>query len=166
MSTAVLVGPIPHAHRISPLMFRRRFTGPSKHLWMDCLVQSRCVQSLECDQGLIPLQLLIWAGSTGVGMYAIKLAALAGYRVVTTCSPRNFDLVQSLGASAVFDYKDPNTPEKIKTWVKDQGIGPLRKGLDNISENGSFDVAAACFADGQGELAILRMIIFSSSLII
>jgi NADPH:quinone reductase-like Zn-dependent oxidoreductase len=94
-------------------------------------------------------------------MYAIKLATLAGYRVVTTCSPRNFDLVRSLGASAVFNYKDPSAPEKIKAWVKDQGIGPLRKGLDNISENGSLEVAAACFADGQGELAILRTTISS-----
>ena len=106
-------------------------------------------------------QLLIWAGSTGVGMYAIKLAALAGYRVITTCSRHNFDLVRSLGASAVFDYKDLDTPEKIRTWVKDQAIGPLRKGLDNISENGSLEAAAACFADGQGELAILRMTILS-----
>jgi hypothetical protein len=94
-------------------------------------------------------------------MYAIKLAATAGYRIVTTSSPRNFDLVRSLGASAVFDYKDPSVPEKIKTWVKDQGIGPLRKGLDNISENGSLEAAAACFDDGQGELAILRMILLS-----
>lgn len=112
-----------------------------------------------CHTGLISSQLLIWAGSTGVGMYAIKLAALAGYRVVTTCSPHNFDLVRSLGASAAFDYKDPSAPEKIKTWVNDQGIGPLRKGLDNISENGSIEIVASCFADGQGELAVLRTII-------
>jgi len=114
---------------------------------------------IEYHMGLISSQLLIWAGSTGVGMYAIKLAALAGYRVVTTCSPHNFDLVRSLGASAVFDYKDPSAPEKIKTWVNDQAIGPLRKGLDNISESGSLEIVASCFADGQGELAVLRMII-------
>jgi NADPH:quinone reductase-like Zn-dependent oxidoreductase len=130
---------------------------------MDFLVQSRCAvyYSRVRSRVLMTSQLLIWAGSTGVGMYAIKLCTLAGYRVVTTCSPHNFDLVQSLGASAVFDYKDPNAPEKIKTWVKDQGIGPLRKGLDNISENGSLEIVASCFADGQGELAILRTTISS-----
>ena len=89
-------------------------------------------------------------------MYAIKLATLAGYRVVTTSSAKNFDVVKGLGASAVFDYRDPNTPEKIKTWVKEQGIGPLRKGLDTVSEKSSLLGATSCFADGTGELATLR----------
>ena len=89
-------------------------------------------------------------------MYAIKLATLAGYRVATTCSARNFEVVKALGASAVFDYKHPNTPEKIKAWVKEQGIGPLRKGLDCVSEKSSLSAATSCFADGTGELATLR----------
>ena len=89
-------------------------------------------------------------------MYTIKLATLAGYRVVTTCSARNFKVVKALGASAVFDYKEPNTPEEIKAWVKEQGIGPLRKGLDCVSEKSSLLAATSCFADGTGELATLR----------
>jgi hypothetical protein len=68
-------------------------------------------------------------------MYAIKVASLLGYRVVTTASPHNFELVKSLGASAVFDYKDPDVSMKIQEWVKDQKIGPLTKGLDTISES-------------------------------
>jgi len=102
-----------------------------------------------------PEPLLVWGGSSGVGMYAIKLATHAGYRVVTTCSVKNFELVKSLGAAAVFDYKDPTTPEKIDTWVKEQGIGPLRKGLDCVSERSSLLGATSCFADGTGELATL-----------
>ncbi|KAI1339984.1 zinc-binding oxidoreductase CipB [Xylariaceae sp. FL0016] len=47
---------------------------------------------------------LIWGGSTSVGCNAIQLASAAGYDVVTTCSPRNFDLVRSLGAAHAFDY--------------------------------------------------------------
>ena len=89
-------------------------------------------------------------------MYAIKLATLAGYRVATTCSAKNFQAVKVLGASAVFDYKEPNTPEEIKAWVKEQGIGPLRKGLDCVSERSSLLGATSCFADGTGELATLR----------
>jgi len=80
-----------------------------------------------------PEPFLVWAGSTGVGMYAIKLASLLGYRVVTTASPHNFDLVKSLGAAAVFDYKDPEVSTKIQQWIKGQNIGPLTKGLDTIS---------------------------------
>lgn len=42
----------------------------------------------------------------------------AGYRVITTCSPRNFDLVKSLGAEAAFDYNDPECAAKIKEYTK------------------------------------------------
>lgn len=49
---------------------------------------------------------LIWGGSTSVGSCAIQLAVAAGYEVVTTASPRNFDYVRQLGASEVFDYRD------------------------------------------------------------
>ncbi len=47
---------------------------------------------------------LVWGGSTSVGSNAIQLAAAAGYEVITTASPRNFDYVKSLGATQVFDY--------------------------------------------------------------
>ncbi|XVQ89826.1 hypothetical protein ACQP2K_21145 [Microbispora siamensis] len=42
---------------------------------------------------------LVWGGSTSVGSNAIQLARNAGYRVVATGSPRNFDYVRSLGAA-------------------------------------------------------------------
>jgi len=48
--------------------------------------------------------LLVWGGSTSVGSNAIQLAVAAGYQVITTSSPRNFDYVKKLGASHVFDY--------------------------------------------------------------
>jgi NADPH:quinone reductase-like Zn-dependent oxidoreductase len=56
--------------------------------------------------------LLVWGGSTSVGSNAIQLAVSAGYEVITTASPRNFDYVKGLGASQVFDYNS-------KTVVKD-----------------------------------------------
>ncbi|MEO5533518.1 MAG: zinc-binding alcohol dehydrogenase family protein [Pseudolysinimonas sp.] len=51
--------------------------------------------------------LLVWGGSTSVGSNAIQLAVAAGYEVITTASPKNFDHVSSLGASQVFDYNSP-----------------------------------------------------------
>lgn len=51
--------------------------------------------------------LLIWGGASSVGSCAIQLAVAAGYEVVTTASPKNFDYVTKLGASRVFDYKSP-----------------------------------------------------------
>ena len=56
--------------------------------------------------------LLVWGGSTSVGCNAIQLAVAAGYEVITTCSPKNFDYVKKLGASEAFDYNS-------KTVVKD-----------------------------------------------
>ena len=57
--------------------------------------------------------LLIWGGSTSVGCNAIQLAAAAGYDVVTTCSPKNFDLVKQLGARQAFDYRQKNVVTEI-----------------------------------------------------
>jgi NADPH:quinone reductase-like Zn-dependent oxidoreductase len=36
-------------------------------------------------------------------MFAIQLAHIAGYKVVTTASPKNHELCKSLGADEVFD---------------------------------------------------------------
>ena len=40
-----------------------------------------------------------------VGMFAVQLVHAAGYKIVATCSPRNFELVKSFGADAVFDVR-------------------------------------------------------------
>lgn len=47
---------------------------------------------------------VVWGGSTSVGMNAVQLARAAGYDVVSTASPRNAAIVHSLGAEAVVDY--------------------------------------------------------------
>ena len=61
-----------------------------------------------------PLPLLIYGGSTATGMAGIQFAKLSGLNVITTCSPHNFDLVKSLGADAVVDYKSPTCAADIK----------------------------------------------------
>jgi NADPH:quinone reductase-like Zn-dependent oxidoreductase len=60
---------------------------------------------------------LIWGGATSVGCNAIQLAVAAGYEVITTSSPPNFELMKRLGASQVFDYNS-------KTVVLDSFICP------------------------------------------
>lgn len=62
---------------------------------------------------------LVWGGSTSVGCNAIQLAVAAGYQVITTASPRNFELVKSLGASHAFDYRSPNAQKEIIAVLKD-----------------------------------------------
>uniref|UniRef100_A0A0A9BNF9 Enoyl reductase (ER) domain-containing protein n=1 Tax=Arundo donax TaxID=35708 RepID=A0A0A9BNF9_ARUDO len=54
-----------------------------------------------------PLNVLITAASGGVGLYAVQLAKLAGLHVTATCGARNVELVKSLGADEVLDYRTP-----------------------------------------------------------
>jgi NADPH:quinone reductase-like Zn-dependent oxidoreductase len=53
---------------------------------------------------------------------AIQLAVAAGYKVVTTCSPKNFDYVKSLGASRVFDYNSKTVVQDIITFLNGKTI--------------------------------------------
>ncbi|CAO2034657.1 unnamed protein product [Urochloa humidicola] len=52
-----------------------------------------------------PLNVLITAASGGVGLYAVQLAKLAGLHVTATCGARNVELLKSLGADEVLDYR-------------------------------------------------------------
>lgn len=65
---------------------------------------------------------LIWGGSTSVGSCAIQLAVAAGYEVVTTASPRNFDYVRGLGASQVFDYNDPRVVASMVQFLRSRDM--------------------------------------------
>ncbi|KAF8311485.1 GroES-like protein [Clavulina sp. PMI_390] len=95
--------------------------------------------------------ILIWAGSTSVGLFAIRLAKLCDPRipVVTTASPHNFELVKARGADAVFDYKDPQVSKKIKEWAAENGYSEgIRLGLDCISEQGSTALVTEAMSGG------------------
>ncbi|OAL39197.1 hypothetical protein AYO20_01515 [Fonsecaea nubica] len=76
---------------------------------------------------------LIYGGSTATGALGIQFAKLSGYTVITTCSPRNFEYVKSLGASDVFDYKDAEAPAKIRALTDNK----LTLAWDTISEESS-----------------------------
>jgi len=56
--------------------------------------------------GLVSGQrVLIHAGAGGVGVMAVQLARNAGAYVIATASGKNIDLVRSLGANEVIDYR-------------------------------------------------------------
>lgn len=61
---------------------------------------------------------LIWGGSSSVGACAVQLAAHAGYEVFATSGKQNFEMVKSLGASQVFDYKDADVIKNIVAATK------------------------------------------------
>lgn len=66
-------------------------------------------------------------------------ATSSGLRPVTTCSPKNFELVKSFGAEAVFDYRSPSCVADIKAHTRNN----LKYVLDCIAEP---DTTAFCYA--------------------
>jgi NADPH:quinone reductase-like Zn-dependent oxidoreductase len=61
--------------------------------------------ALITEGQLVPGQtVLIHGGAGGVGTMAVQLAKCHGARVITTASPRNHELLRSLGADQVIDY--------------------------------------------------------------
>jgi len=93
----------------------------------------------------------VYGGSSSVGQYAIQLAHLSGYKVVTTASPRNFELVKSLGADAAFDYKDPEVVQKVKAATGDS----IKAALDTISLKDSQEISVKAIAPSGGKLVLL-----------
>ena len=93
-----------------------------------------------------------------------------------TASPKHHERLRSLGATEVFDYKDPDVASKIK----EASGGKIQYGVDCISENGpsvchraaehhmqsdscsgscetgTTKTAAQAFSDDGGKLATLR----------
>src|SRR5262249_3907729 len=49
--------------------------------------------------------ILINGAAGGVGTFAVQIARAFGAEVTGVCSPRNIDLVQSIGAHHVIDYR-------------------------------------------------------------
>ncbi|MCU6709688.1 NADP-dependent oxidoreductase [Paenibacillus sp. J5C_2022] len=58
-------------------------------------------------------KILIHAGSGGVGTFAIQMAKLMGAFVATTASDKGYELVKSLGADLMINYKKENFEEML-----------------------------------------------------
>ncbi|KAI9157870.1 Trans-enoyl reductase RAP2 [Paramyrothecium foliicola] len=96
-----------------------------------------------------PLSVLVYGGSTATGTIAIQLS---GFDPIAVCSPRNFDLVRSYGATAVFDYSDPD----VSMAIKDHTGGKLKYALDCISDNQSVETCYGALARFGGRYASLE----------
>jgi NADPH:quinone reductase-like Zn-dependent oxidoreductase len=77
---------------------------------------------------------LVWGASTSVGSNAVQLARSAGYRVIATASPRNFDYVRSLGAAAAADYHRRGAVDEIIDALGDSPLaGTIAIGSGSLS---------------------------------
>lgn len=86
---------------------------------------------------------LVWGGSTSVGMNAIQLAVAAGCRVVATASRANFGLLERLGAAEMFDYRDAAAVGNIRRALHGRDVaGAIAIGVGATER--CIDIVAAC----------------------
>lgn len=92
--------------------------------------------------------LLIYGGSSSMGLSAIQYAKLSGCSpIITTCSPRNFDLVKARGADFVADYRNPDVCiGQIRDFIGDK----LEIAYDCISEGESWRICAESLTQKPG----------------
>src|SRR5712692_4286290 len=84
-------------------------------------------------------KVLIHAGSGGVGTLAIQLAKHIGATVATTTSTANVDLVKSLGADVVIDYKQEDFEKVLSGYdvvLHSLGKDTLEKSLKVLKPGG------------------------------
>ena len=84
-------------------------------------------------------KVLIHAGSGGVGTFAIQLAKHLGATVATTTSTANVDLVKSLGADIVIDYKKEDFENVLHNYdvvLNSLGKETLEKSLQVLKPGG------------------------------
>ena len=110
-------------------------------------------------------KVLIHAGSGGVGTFAIQLAKHLNATVATTTSTGNVDLVRSLGADIVIDYKTEDFADVLRDYdvvlnsldkvTLEKSLRVLKPGGQLISISGPPDAA---FARSLGASWVLRTI--------
>lgn len=84
-------------------------------------------------------KVLIQAGSGGVGTFAIQLAKHLGATVATTTSAKNAELVRSLGADIVIDYKTQDFETLLSGYdlvLNSQDAKTLEKSLRVLKPGG------------------------------
>lgn len=91
--------------------------------------------------------IFVYGGSTTAGLMTIQQAKRANHTVVTTCSPRNFDLCRSYGASQCYDYKQPAAADRIKAAFPE-----CRLALDCIASGGSCQFCVTAVGPSTGDV--------------
>ncbi|KZV81298.1 GroES-like protein [Exidia glandulosa HHB12029] len=95
---------------------------------------------------------LVWSGATSVGQWLIQLVHQSGLRVVTTASLKHSERLKTLGAEAVFDYRDPEVAQKIREYT---GGNLTSGGICEIKAE-DIDAPVAALSDEGGILSIIN----------
>lgn len=154
---ALLTAPIPESisfdeATVLPLALSTAAAGLYQSNHLDLPLPKPDAQKAD-GQGKV---ILVYGGSSSVGSAAIQLAVASGVAVVTTCSPANFDLVKSLGASAAVDYRSNSLVEDAVKAIESAG-SEFAGVYDAISEKTtvekSAEIASKAFG-GKGKLYV------------
>ncbi|TVY59517.1 Zinc-binding alcohol dehydrogenase domain-containing protein cipB [Lachnellula cervina] len=105
------------------------------------------LQHPSLDQKPIGQTLLVWGGASSVGSNGIQLAVAAGYEVLTTASPKNFDYAKKLGASQVFDYHSKTIVADLVEALKGKTVAGV---LDAVGADGATQKSLDILAQGEG----------------
>ncbi|KAK0516445.1 hypothetical protein JMJ35_001048 [Cladonia borealis] len=95
---------------------------------------------------------LVHGGATATGTLAIQILKFAGYRPITTCSAKNFDLVAARGAVAAFDYNSPTCKDEIKKYTQ----GRLAHAVDCIGNVATMTLCYSAIGDAGGRYVALE----------
>jgi len=94
-------------------------------------------------------KVLIYGASGGVGTFAVQIAKALGAEVTAVCSTRNLDLVRSLGADHIIDYKKENFTQNGQQYdliLAVNGYHPISDYLRALKPEGIYVVAGGSMA--------------------
>ena len=125
------------AHKPANLSFEKAAAVPMAAI--TALQGLRDVGKIQAGQ-----KVLINGASGGVGTYAVQLAKYFGAEVTAVCSTRNVEMVRSLGADHIIDYKKENFTEANKKYdliLAVNGYHPLSAYKRCLRTNGIYAMA-------------------------